>query len=103
MRSVQPTTLHEHVAEARARLDHAGISPDEAELSARLLAEFVLDWPPERLLVDGHESAPPSFAARYGALIARRAAREPLPYIVGRREFWGLSLIVSPADRKSVV
>jgi len=30
-------------------------------------------------------------------LLARRAAREPLAYITGRREFWGLDFAVSPA------
>jgi release factor glutamine methyltransferase len=30
-------------------------------------------------------------------LLARRAAREPLAYITGRREFWGLEFAVSPA------
>ena len=33
---------------------------------------------------------------RYDALVARRAAREPLAYIVGTREFWGLELEVTP-------
>jgi release factor glutamine methyltransferase len=30
-------------------------------------------------------------------LLARRKAREPLAYITGRREFWGLDFAVSPA------
>jgi release factor glutamine methyltransferase len=29
-------------------------------------------------------------------LVARRASREPLAYVVGRQEFWGLSIEVSP-------
>jgi release factor glutamine methyltransferase len=33
----------------------------------------------------------------FESLVARRAAREPLAYILGRREFWGLDLAVSPA------
>lgn len=33
----------------------------------------------------------------YEPLVARRAAREPLAYITGRKEFWGLELAVSPA------
>ena len=33
----------------------------------------------------------------FQALIARRAAREPLALIVGRREFWSLDFAVSPA------
>jgi release factor glutamine methyltransferase len=33
----------------------------------------------------------------YAPLLARREAREPLAYILGRKEFWGLEFAVSPA------
>jgi len=33
----------------------------------------------------------------YLPLLARREAREPLAYILGRREFWGLEFFTSPA------
>ncbi len=46
----------------------------------------VLAWP-ERLLT-------PKELTSYRALIERRAAREPLAYIVGHREFYDLDLIV---------
>lgn len=36
-------------------------------------------------------------ADRYGAMLGRRAAREPLAYIVGWQEFWSLRFAVSPA------
>ena len=36
-------------------------------------------------------------AAVHRTLIARRAAHEPLAYIIGRREFWSLEFAVSPA------
>lgn len=35
--------------------------------------------------------------ALYEPLVVRRAAREPLAYITGRKEFWGLEFFVSPA------
>jgi len=35
--------------------------------------------------------------ARFKALIRRRAAREPVAYITGEREFWSLPFSVSPA------
>jgi len=41
--------------------------------------------------------APEAFPAAYEALVARRAAREPLAYITGHREFYGLDLEVTPA------
>ncbi|MBB6599880.1 peptide chain release factor N(5)-glutamine methyltransferase [Luteimonas sp. MC1825] len=35
-------------------------------------------------------------AARLDALVARRAAGEPVAYLVGRRGFWSLDLVVTP-------
>lgn len=35
--------------------------------------------------------------ARFAGLLARRLAGEPVAYLLGRREFWSLSLRVSPA------
>lgn len=34
---------------------------------------------------------------QYDALVARRAAREPIAYITGRQDFWDLTFEVSPA------
>jgi release factor glutamine methyltransferase len=89
-------TVHERVAAARQHLREAGLSTSEAELGARLLAEHALGWNSTRLIADGRDAEPPEFAARFDALITRRAAREPLAYIVGTREFWGLTLEVTP-------
>jgi release factor glutamine methyltransferase len=57
----------------------------------------VLGWTTERFFVDEGTAAPPDFDTRYNAVVARRAAREPFAYIVGRQEFWELSFEVSPA------
>lgn len=91
------TSIHRRVAAARGRLRAAGLAPAEADLSARLIAEHLLEWDTARLLASGGERPPDEFAERFDALVARRAAREPLHYIVGHREFWGLKLEVSPA------
>jgi release factor glutamine methyltransferase len=90
-------SIHSRVAAARQRLRSAGISHDESDLDARLLAQHVLGWSTERFLADGRSAEPDDFAPRYESLVDRRATREPLAYIVGRREFWGLSFEVSPA------
>ena len=90
------TTIHQRVAAARQQLREAQLSAAEADLGARLLAEHVLGWTRERFLADAGGPEPAGFAAAYGELVARRASREPLPYIVGRREFWGLTLEVTP-------
>jgi release factor glutamine methyltransferase len=80
---------------ARDRLRQAGLSSVESDLSARLLAQHVLGWSTEQFLIDARGAEPDGFAHRYDALIARRAAREPLAYITGVREFWGLSFEVT--------
>jgi len=90
-------TIHACVAAARQRLRDAGVSANEADLSARLLAQHVLGWTTERFLADGGDGEPTDFGRRFDALVARRAAREPLPYIVGHREFWHLDFEVTPA------
>src|SRR5581483_8347789 len=93
--SVTPS-IHDRVAAARHRLRDAGLSPAEADLSARVLAEHLLGWSTERFFTDGFDPEPDGFEARYDAIVARRAAREPLPYITGTREFWGLTFEVTP-------
>ncbi len=78
------------------RLRAAGLSSAEADISARALAEHLLGWNTERFLIDAVDAEPDGFAPRFDAVLARRAAREPLAYIVGAREFWGLELEVTP-------
>jgi release factor glutamine methyltransferase len=89
-------SIHLQVAAARQRLRDAGISQVESELDARLLAQHVLGWTTERFFTDAHALEPEGFTPQYETLVARRATREPLAYIVGVREFWGLPLEVSP-------
>ena len=90
-------TIQTCVDVGRQRLREAGLSPVEAALDARLLAQHVLGWETATYFTWANEPEPNGFAATYGPLVARRAAREPLPYITGRREFWDLTFEVSPA------
>ena len=94
--SAEGRSIQAHVATARQQLREAGITPVESDLDARLLAQQVLDWTTERYLSDAGGSEPEAFAQAYDALVARRATREPLAYIVGHREFWGLKFEVNP-------
>ena len=89
-------SIHVQVAAARRRLRDAGISQTESDLDARLLAQHVLGWTTERFFTDAHAQEPEGFTPQYETLVARRATREPLAYIVGMREFWGLELEVTP-------
>ena len=51
----------------------------------------------EQLIARGNEVAPAAVAAALRELTARRIQREPMAYILGEREFWGLPFKVSPA------
>ncbi|HEY7790288.1 MAG TPA: peptide chain release factor N(5)-glutamine methyltransferase [Vicinamibacterales bacterium] len=89
-------TLQQAIVRARERLVRAGITERDADLDARLLARHVLGWDAARLLVALREPPPALFPAAYEDVIARREWREPVAYITGTREFWGLPFDVTP-------
>lgn len=66
-----------------------------ARLDAQLLLAHVLGCSRTWLLA--HDDAPVPDTRAVDALWARRAAGEPLAYLVGAREFHGLALHVTPA------
>lgn len=90
-------SIHELVASARQRLRGAGIADAEADLDARVIAQRLLQWDAARYFTDATQPAPYAFVSAYGTAIGRRARREPLAYITGFQEFWGLPFEVSPA------
>jgi release factor glutamine methyltransferase len=90
-------TVQQQVAEARLRLVRAGIPEAEANLDARLLAQYVLRWDAATYFRDAPIAAPQTFNAAFDALVRRREHREPTAYILERQEFWGLDFEVSPA------
>jgi len=76
-----------------AALASARIEPREARL---LLAE-ASGYSEASILAHPERELPETAAARFGAMAARRRAGEPMAYVVGRREFYGLAFEVSPA------
>jgi release factor glutamine methyltransferase len=88
-------TLHDRLADARARLVAAGVPPDEAALDAELIARYVLGWDRARLIASARDPVPEGFSDAYERAIARRATREPAAHILGIREFWGLEFEVT--------
>ena len=65
-----------------------------ARLDAELLLAHVLGWSRARLLSESRASLDESRQAEYRALVARRAALEPVAYLTGRREFYGMEFLV---------
>jgi release factor glutamine methyltransferase len=66
-------------------------------LDAQLLLAHALAAARARLRSHPEDVPTAAAAARFWALIERRAAGEPVAYIVGRKGFWTLELGVSPA------
>jgi release factor glutamine methyltransferase len=89
-------TIHDLVQGARDRFMNAGISASLATLDAEVLARRVLGWDRARFLADRNEKATSVFLLQYEPLVARRERREPVSYILGAREFWGLQFEVGP-------
>lgn len=76
-------------------LTAAGI--DNVRFEARLLLSHASGLAIEQLISRGPDVAPAAVAATLRELTARRVRREPMAYILGEREFWGLTFKVSPA------
>jgi release factor glutamine methyltransferase len=78
---------------ATRRLAAASSSP---RLDAELLLAQVLGVERARLAALDERPLGAGEDAAYAALLARRAAGEPVAYLLGRREFWSLTLEVGP-------
>lgn len=76
-------------------LTAAGI--DNVRFEARLLLSHAAGLAIEQLVSRGRDAAPAAVATTLRELTARRLRREPMAYILGEREFWGLPFKVSPA------
>ena len=83
---------------AASRLADAGC--DTPRLDAELLLASVLDVDRARLVIDAQSSVCAEQQARFGALVARRAEREPVAYILGFKPFRRITLAV---DRRVLI
>jgi release factor glutamine methyltransferase len=93
-------TLAELLSAGARRLAQALSPRDEGAtpgLDAELLLAHALGVGRARLRSHGEQRPTGDAAARFLALIERRASGEPVAYILGRRDFWTLGLTVSPA------
>jgi release factor glutamine methyltransferase len=80
-------SVSEWLAEARVRIE-AG--------DAVVLLQHALERPAAWLYAHGESLVGAAAAASFDALVARRAAGEPVAYLLGRRAFWTLDLAVTP-------
>ncbi|MBK5911422.1 protein-(glutamine-N5) methyltransferase, release factor-specific [Rhodothalassium salexigens] len=90
----RPARAGDLLRAAARRLNAAGV--DSARLDAEVLLAHVLGTERLVLLLDTERPVPADRAAAFDACVERRAVREPVAQIVGRREFWGLDFAVGP-------
>jgi release factor glutamine methyltransferase len=87
-------TIGSLVAWARAALDRAGVANPIQE--AGWLVEHALGLRTHQIVSEGDRPVSAEAWVRGASLVARRAAREPLQYILGTHEFCGLVFAVGP-------
>ena len=87
-------TIREALRAATARLTQASV-PD-ADVDASYLLASVLKEDTLAMRINGHRELTEEQRAAFGQLCGRRAAREPLQYILGETEFMGLTFHVEP-------
>lgn len=83
-----PVDIAAALAWGRARID---------PMEARLLLRHVLRCPLSRLVARPEQPIEEQAWTDYRALVERRAAGEPVAYLVGGREFYGRDFMVSPS------
>jgi release factor glutamine methyltransferase len=92
------TTLGRALVAATQRLEEAG--SDTASLDAQVLLAHVMQVDRAWLFAHYDEKLNPTQTEAFEELVARRAAAEPVAYLVGHREFYGLDLWV---DRRVLI
>ncbi|WP_308910612.1 peptide chain release factor N(5)-glutamine methyltransferase [Pseudokordiimonas caeni] len=75
----------------------AGVAGDCARIDAERLFLAATGWAKSRLVMDARTAPDEAGAAQFAKFVARRQTGEPVAYIVGTQEFWGLDFMVTPA------
>ncbi len=88
------TDLSGWLEQARQRLAAAA---DQPSLEAQALLGGMLGRPRAWIFAHGETPLSPVELERLNLLVERRLAGEPLPYLLGKWEFYGLEFEVSPA------
>jgi release factor glutamine methyltransferase len=86
-------SINQALNQATKKLQSKNIS--STRLDAELLLSFVLKKPREYLLAQGEKKIKPTEQKKYSTLILRRAKYEPVAYLTGYKEFYGLKIKVN--------
>ena len=83
------------IQDTRQKLEAAGI-PD-ARLEAEVLVMNVMRMARQRIFAEQETEVSRQQQTALGTFLERRFHREPLAYILGQREFYGINVILTPA------
>ncbi|GIP40924.1 release factor glutamine methyltransferase [Paenibacillus sp. J31TS4] len=89
------TTMKEAYLQASSFLEKQGVP--EAASCAELLLQHLMGWSRTAFLLNLEEPFPEERHAEWTGLLARKAAGEPVQYIIGEQEFYGLPFAVDPS------
>lgn len=90
----RPRTIRELLAATRPWLEKKGV--ESARLDAELLVAHALGMKRLDLYIDLDRPLSDDEITRIRALVVRRGQREPVAQILGERELYGLSFLVTP-------
>lgn len=92
-----PDSIHAACLDAQKRLALSlGVDTRAARFEAQLLLQHVLEVNRAWLISHETDRLPAPTHQAFVTLLARRLAGEPIAYILGKREFYGLDLRVTP-------
>ncbi len=95
---MKPLLIASVLKSAASKLNAAGI--DTPDLDARVILGHVLGMNWSELVLKADSSVDTASYTQLEQLIARRVCGEPVAYLIGAREFWGLEFEV---DRSTLV
>ncbi len=81
---------------ATLQIANSQLKTEAAAFEAQLLLQYVLGVNRAWLIAHEHDVLQPNIQVVFEALLNRRLAGEPMAYIMGSREFYGLDLLVTP-------
>lgn len=88
-------TIREAFVEASSFLNRHGV--DEAPLNGEMLLMHLLGWSRTKLLSNWQDPFPADLELEWQKLLGRRAAGEPVQYVIGEEGFYGLTFKVRPS------
>ena len=90
--------IADYLRSSAAKIEHTlGLSFLEANIEINLLCQQVLDVNRAWLITHESDALLPNQQTQIDALLNRRLVGEPIAYILGMREFYGLPLKATPA------